>query len=214
MRIALALMCAPVAVAVALAVASPAGAEAAPCPSHGAKIVLRKDSVVVYTRGSATFSCSLVNGRRAELADDSLSFIYPPRVMAVRGTLLAFVALDQEPDDIVATVSVIDTSRVRDAYSDTVTGADIGYRKVGSLVLTARGSIAWVACPVARAQRATPAPECVKPGRAAAVWSLARGARRPRLLDGSGRIDPRSLRLSGGLVSWVRDGRLRSAPLR
>ena len=61
---------------------------------------------------------------------------------------------------------------------------------------------------------ADPRPNCVRPGASVnAVFAVARGSRTPVRLARSRTIDPRSVRLRDGRVSWVQGGRRRSAAL-
>jgi hypothetical protein len=85
------------------------------------------------------------------------------------------------------------------------------------IVLRATGSIAWTTCPgtgdgnpIAN----TPRPNCVDAGDLVKVWRLDIGSKKSRLLDSGNAIDPSSLRLKSGRVTWVDDGKRRGADLR
>ena len=61
---------------------------------------------------------------------------------------------------------------------------------------------------------ADPRPNCVRAGRSDnAVFAVAAGSTTPVQLASSRTIDPLSVRLRNGRVSWVQGGERRSAPM-
>jgi hypothetical protein len=208
MRIALAVALSAVALAV---LPSGAAGAARGCYPKGSKTVLQKDRVRVFERRRVTWACSLTTGRRFEL-DNELALLFPQPAMAVSGTLLAYGLDVLEATETYTTVSVVDTARVSDGDFAVVAQSDEEPKQIGKVVLSPTGAAAYVAC-----ESYGPAPdpsECAGARRGHSVHVVPRGAKgTDRVVDDKGRIDPRSLRLTGGRVSWRRDGRRRSVAL-
>jgi len=79
--------------------------------------------------------------------------------------------------------------------------------------LTARRVAAWIECPdLDEDFNADPRPNCIRPGLSVnRVYAVARGSRTPVLLEQGRMIDPLSVRISDGQVSWIQNGRRHSA---
>jgi hypothetical protein len=87
---------------------------------------------------------------------------------------------------------------------------------VGSVAVTPAGGAAWIACPQTSGRAEGNArPNCLKPGRAGKrVFKVEAGTSDVTKLDSGRAIDPRSIRVADGQVTWRNGADVRSAPLR
>ncbi|MEJ7787187.1 MAG: hypothetical protein WKF96_20490 [Solirubrobacteraceae bacterium] len=186
------------------------------CVPRAGKIVLARGQVAVYRNPAG--DTRICNGQRNDITiatagDD----IFPPPVLRIRGNLVAFVSLLDEPDMEALLVNIVDLADPNPETMVSYTDAG-GYIKIASLRLTADGAIAWIACqssrfpPQLRNGRGT---DCYRSGRSASLYKASRvgGDLRTQLLDRGRRITPSSLRLDGRTLSWRNAGRRRTARL-
>ena len=97
-------------------------------------------------------------------------------------------------------------------------GADAGpkpFSKVGSVQLSRDLRLAWIACRLRHRPDLNKAPrrrpQCVKPGRARNLVYVKTSAKTPKkVLDRGRRIDPSSLKLRRGRLTWKHSGKRRS----
>jgi len=188
----------------------------ASCVPRAGKIVLARGQVAVYRNRAGNIR--ICNAQRNDITIATAGEeIFPPPVLQIRGDLVAFVTLIDEPDIEVVFVNVVDLA---DPNPDTrVSYTDAGgYIKIASLRLTAGGAVAWISCqsnrfpPQLRNGRGT---ECYRSGRPASVYKAIRVGDNlgTRLLDRGRTITPSSLRLDGRTLSWTKAGRRRTARL-
>jgi hypothetical protein len=143
---------------------------------------------------------------------------FGPPAIDLAGPVLGY-AIEQCDERNCRTLVKVDDLRgdKRDDAVGTVVRASSKRRrvKVGSLRVRRNGGVAWTTCPDrSAAGQATQRPNCTGPGDAVRVVKLNAGARTPRELDHGRSIDPSSLRLSHGRVSWLDAGVRRHARLR
>ena len=139
---------------------------------------------------------------------------FPPPAISLVGGRVAFalqVAPSNAPDDsgldeYITTIGIYDIETDRQRFVRRVGPARL--MKIGSLVLSDRGSMAWIACPEPRREpeRARFGPTCDRPGSRDYVYVLPKGESRPRRVGTGRRIDPNSLKRRGDAITW-RDGR-------
>jgi hypothetical protein len=201
-----------------------AAASAALCGDANAKTLLQGRDTRVYKRplrGAARPFQLLACTRGAEptFLDEPRDNVYAFGVpaIAVAGPLVGFaqVALDDEGTGFETNVFLLDLRSPDEPVAGAPASAAAAAAKVGSVVVRRSGGIAWVACPetdsVPIGRRA---PSCVRRGALDRVYRLNAGTKRPQLLDKGRSIDPSSLRSRGSSVTWVSNGRRRSAALR
>ena len=225
----------------ALTVALPAAQARPPtgkCRSPRGNVVAVNKFVVAYelgrpdsTPGNDAISgrligCLRATGNKVQLSGSTFGeywFDRPARAVKVRGTTIGFAAL-LDPgygSSFVTQISLVDMRRPRSTAAVGAPGL------VGSLdfalaparaaadTLAERRSGAWISCPdLDERMNADPRPNCVRAGLSEnSVFAVAAGSTTPVELASGRTIDPRSVRLRAGRVSWVQDGVRRSAPL-
>jgi hypothetical protein len=180
--------------------------------------MLRVALAIAAGKERAIYGCVHSIGRAHVLEDPfhERNFVFDPPAIQVRGTLVAYAV-----DNHGRAQTFIDAYDLRfDPESGRSpakgvpqrAGRSFGYVKVGSLSLTKRGSIAWIACPEDPDDGnpvANQRPGCVRPGRRDAVWVLPHDATKKVLLDRGRSIDPRSMTRRGLRFCWRRGGGLR-----
>lgn len=203
------------------------------CRSPQGSVVTINRSVVAYElRRSARsgdalsgrlIGCLRRTGNKVQLSGSTFGeywFDRPARAVKVRGSVVGFAAL-LDPgygSSLQTQISFVDMRRPRARVSIPAAGL------VGSLDftiasgrggLTARRAAAWIQCPdLDERMNADPRPNCVRAGLSEnAVLAVGRGSRRAVRIASDRSIDPRSVRVRGSRVSWVRSGRRISAPL-
>jgi hypothetical protein len=203
-----------------------AGASAPSCAPRGAKIKTTTNEVQIYrdrAQDYALFACSRRTSKQY-LLDDPLGDIHAFPSVAARGHYVAWAVNVPSDTEITTTVNVADERKFgkedpaeavvrNDAAQYT---ADETSAKVGRVVVSDRGEVAWTTCPATDPSSAiaSPKPNCVRPGALDRVFKLTAKTRHPKLLAKGRRIDPRSLRLSGNTLTWTNAGRGQRAPLR
>jgi hypothetical protein len=224
----------------ALTVALPA-AEARPptgkCRSPRGNVQAINRDVVAYELGGPDRSagndalsgrligCLRATGNKVQLSGSTFGEYWydrPARAVKVRGSTIGFAAV-LDPgygSSFVTQISFVDLRRPRTTVAVDASGL------IGSLDftiaaarpgqdLTARRDAAWIECPdLDEVMNADPRPNCVRAGLSTnSVFAVSRGSRTPTRLARGRTIDPLSVRVRDGHVSWVQSGRRRSAPL-
>jgi hypothetical protein len=225
---------AAVAVAVSVAEARPPTGK---CRSARGNVIAVNRLVVAYelgrpdsTPGNDAISGRLIGCRRASGNKVQLSgstfgeywFDRPARAVKVRGTTIGFAAVvDPGYGSSFATqISFVDMRRPQSTVAVSASGL------IGSLDfaiaparagagLVARRSAAWIRCPeLDEKMNADPRPNCVRAGRSDnAVFAVAAGSTTPVQLASHRSIDPLSVRVRDGRVSWLQGAERRSAPM-
>lgn len=156
------------------------------------------------------------------MADGTGYWFGPPAdAVAVNGTVVAFPILEVG-DGVSPEVTL--TMRVGDLRHPRRGGILVlDERKVGSIVVTSSGRIAWIECartyPGGDEITANPRPECVSAGKTemtirTGVPSRVSPPTSHSTVIATGReIDPLSLTLRGTQITWREAGRLRRADL-
>ena len=195
------------------------------CTPNGATVVKRGSRAVITIEPTLGFKgCLLARGtpvglgRLYRYGAGSLTDIQGPPRVALRGPFAAAVVASFSHNSSASYISVVD---LRDELSDmtTVAPAVAGFESapVPALKLAPSGAAAWVACSPLRRKDGRPPGSCTARGRSLKqVYVVPAGSgfvTSARRVGAGQRIDPASLRVSAGRVSW-RDGtRHRSVPL-
>lgn len=212
--------------AVAAALILAAGAAAAEerpyptsCEPDGVPLVAESKTATLFiqrtqgTPSTTLFGCRRADTRISELGlrDPDEAYFAPPAI-SLAGSRAGWALDTYDRDgDRVTYVIVADLAQPAD---ERVVKAGTRYPKVGSLRVHPDGGVAWITCPSDDdSPRGSQRPNCTKAGALDRVYALDAGATKPRLLDRSRAIDPRSLRRKGDRISWVRAGKRRSAKL-
>jgi hypothetical protein len=190
------------------------------CAPRGARIIARTPKVEVYGARSSPqrLACSTATGEVFPL-DNPSGNVYAFPSVAARGDLVAYAVNEPSDTDIVTTIRVASADRfespdTREVLTRFEFAGATTETKVGRVVLSRRGGVAWTTCPASPSSvRATLHPTCLRAGARVRVWRWLAGERRPRAIARGNAIDPQSLRLSGSRLSWTERGRRRSAPL-
>jgi hypothetical protein len=197
---------------------------AALCGDANAKTVLQGRDSRVYQRrlrGAPRpfqlFACT--RGAEPTFLDDPRDNVYAFGVpaIALAGPLVGYAqtGLDEEGADFDTSVVVSDLRQPDRLVAFAPASRVAPLAKVGSLVLRRSGGMAWIACPETDPEPiGDRSPSCVRRGALDRVYRLNAGTKRPQLLDKGRSIDPSSLRSRGSSVTWVSNGRRRSAALR
>lgn len=197
------------------------------CSEAHSHTILRNSQLRVYTvppgRGPRHFdviACHTPTGKYLPLGSASGGqFPFLPPALAIRGSLVGYALEECDVEECDTVLFVRDIAHASSAQ-DLVNSGQGGPRgmrlvKVGSLRITAGGTLAWIACPehhrstVSGSQR----PNCIRAGDSDLVLSESVDDREPRVLDRGRRISPRSLRLSGSRLCWKRSGHRRCRTL-
>jgi len=139
---------------------------------------------------------------------------FPPPAITLVGGKVAYalqIGPTNAPDDpgrdeYVTVIMIRDIQTNGDRYVFRVGPARL--MKIGSLVLSARGSVAWIACPEPHREpeRARFGPTCDRRGALDYVYVQRAGESRPRRVGAGRKIDPNSLKRMGDAITW-REGR-------
>jgi hypothetical protein len=207
------------------------------CRSARGNVIAINKLVVAYELGRPDSSpgndaisgrligCLRATGNKVQLSGSTFGeywFDRPARAVKVRGTTIGFAAVVDPGygSTFVTQISFVDMRRPRSRVAVTTSGL------VGSLdfalaparagaSLEARRSAAWIRCPeLDEPMNADPRPNCVRAGLSAnAVYAVAAGSTTPVRIASHRTIDPLSVRVRSGRVSWVQGGKRRSAPM-
>jgi hypothetical protein len=198
------------------------------CRTHTGTTLLENRWVRVMTRrghyGLEVDHCYRPNGETIAFALTAQGdHPFPPPAIALSSRTVAY-AVDFAPDPadpFSVRETLVDVEHHPGTGREDWTGADLrspfragfGRRaKVGSLVVRSSGSVAWIACPM-RPPAGSFDPTCRRPGHRDEVFRVrAPRGKRETLAVGRG-VAPMSLRRVGDRITWVDQGRRRSAPL-
>jgi hypothetical protein len=224
-----------------VAAASRDPARCGPADDH---TLLTRGSVRIYTWGQPkasqrhdAFACDSSTGVTSTLAAQT-AIAFPPPAIAVNGTTVAYgedilTALDN-PDALYAEtmIQVVSLARARPeagllSVFLAVPPTHFQEVKVVSVVVTAAGDAAWIACESSsyhqpddeqryRDFETGRAARCQHAGQQ--TWVLAAGPTTtanatPRIVDSGQKIGPLSLRLHGSRITWTDGGKTRSAAI-
>jgi hypothetical protein len=200
----------------ALGVPATGPAAQSKCSARHSTTILQNSKVRVFklptsegVRGFDVYACYKASGATRSLGA-SISGDYPflPPAMALAGPVIGYADEECDEEYCASGLSAID---LNGSYA-----AEKGHRlaKVGSLRVTRRGSLIWIACPEKRGSRLTGSrePTCVRPGARDGVYLSAAPAGTPlKRLDRGRTIYPGSLRLKAGRATWRHGRRYRHA---
>lgn len=228
-------MVAVVLIALALAAIAPAAASSpattSKCAPHGSRTLVQNAKARVYTvrdaggaedRDYTTYGCAFASGKRRSLdAPNDLTDAYSSPAIKLSGTTVGWATDFCGPNSCDTGVGASDLTK--DDPGGDLGGNPAGPKhhravKVGSLAVKRDGALAWIACPRHNADSSTYGlgsrrPNCVHAGDR--DWVMLLGATEPHahVLDSGRGIDPSSLRRHGSMISWLHDGKRRSATL-
>jgi hypothetical protein len=226
------------AVALALGGSGVADTASQRCKPEGSSTVVVNDHVRVYRdRPDPAFggeigtmvACLRSNGLAAYLDAPDTDLAYRPPALRLNGPLVAVAVADNYSDgddefEPGAGVYVWDLRKLAPSRDEAGAIVNATYAdrsnanvRIGMIVLRANGSIAWTTCPGTGDNTDipnTPKPNCLEAGAKDKVWKLDIGTKKSKLLDRGTAIDPRSLRLKSGHVTWLNGGARRGVDLR
>jgi hypothetical protein len=199
-------------------VAVRAGAAAAPahrstCHRQGARVLAQNREVRVYSRkakraSEGIYACLRRTGRTVTIARPVRRALrgFAVEHITLAGAMVAFTSSTHGVDTGSTSIEVLD---VADGHIVLTVPRAVGFvdscfiqfRRLTALLVTARGSIAWILEKGSDCKTTT-----------LQVYS-ARASGTPVLLDEGPTIASESLRVHGGAVSWEDGGRVLSAPL-
>jgi hypothetical protein len=202
-------------------------AASARCAAHDSTTLLQNSRVRVFKqptrdgrRGFDVFACLKATGGGTVLGSsvrDDYPFLYP--AIDLTGPVIGYAdeACDREFCGTVVTATDMRHPHDVHGFLNGSYGAPRPHQlvKVGSLRVTRRGTLVWIACPErGRRAKLTGArkPNCVRRGDRDAVYLSVPGSPLKRL-DHGRTIDPSSLRLRSGRASWLHGHRRRHAPV-
>jgi hypothetical protein len=197
--------------------ASTAGGSDTACHEPGSRTLLQTEQVRVFRvdsgQGPFTWSCNESTGNRMTL-DGASSAVFKRPALAADGHTLGYAEESVDDDGAAATrVRVIDTRKPGITAMQEGRLATPDEAKVGSLVVTAAGDIAWITCKARYAGSATFGPDCLRRGALDRVYLWPVGQARPRIVERGRTIEPQSLRRRGQRVFWTASGKRRTALL-
>jgi hypothetical protein len=232
-----ALLAAVSAAALAAACASTPATEAAadqPCEPAGSTTLAQTPRARVYQverrRGDRatlyTYGCLRSSGSQLLLASDAEpAALFPSPAISLSGPYAGY-AVDTDTDPLARggrmTYVEVDDLRPQQPGQEVaglvVSAGPRSVARVGSLKVSRRGAVAWIACPAPRdgPLAADPGGGCTRRGAYDHVYraSLRRdGSADVDLLDKGRAIDPHSLRRVHGGVAWRHAGKTRAAKL-
>jgi hypothetical protein len=206
-----------------------------PCEQDGSTTLAQSRVARVYQierrRGDRatlyTYGCLRSTGSQVLLASDAEpAALFPPPAISLSGPYVGY-AVDTDTDPAASggrmTYVEVDDLRPQQPGQEVaglvVSAGPRSVARVGSLKVSRRGSVAWIACPAPRNSplAADPSGGCTRPGAYDRVYraSLTRdGTTRLDLLDKGRTIDPHSLRRVHRGVAWRHAGKSRAAKLR
>lgn len=200
------------AVTLALACGAGAASHATTCAPHAAHTIMRSRSVRVYSLPGAsaldrrTYACLLRTGASVRLPLGRPAGFHSLANFALAESVLGYSDYSFGVDSGCTSITVLDVAHKRALRSLAQVGCtvDAGLIRLGTvsdLVVTRRGSVAWI---VSRGRRGAESFE-VHAAQASGPVSL---------LDQGPAIAPGSLRIAGSQVSWQDSTQRRTATLR
>jgi hypothetical protein len=195
----------PLLVAVLVAVLPAPAAAARPCPPPE-RVVAATAQAVVYRAGEVTRACWRATGRRTTLGVATLDETGPQQVrVAGRFAATTSIGYDRYTGDASGQVELWDLRAGRWRASWSAYRANLSRDDPDPL------APAVTTLAVAPSGVVVFAVDTLRPP----GWAVHRLAFRAHtVLDRGPDVDPASVRLRGGRITWVRGGRPRSAPLR
>jgi hypothetical protein len=179
--------------AVLAAIGGGTAAASAPCAPASAQVKLADRRAQVYELGKAIYACDRRTRSTTKLGQATVC-VATARVddTALAGDVVAY-GLDRCGVDTGFTTIIVrrlsDGKRLHSFAAVTGPGLVESYQSIGSLVVTAKGAVAWIATDSS----------IIGHGKRTEVHA------KSRMLDSGTRIVPTSLRLHGSTLSW-RDG--------
>ena len=231
-KVAVALALPAAAVALAVPVGSlGAPASTPPCEPDGSTTLAETGTARVYKvereRGgrstSYTYGCLKAFGSQVLLASDAEpAALFPAPAISLIGPYVGY-AVDTDTDTQSPggrmTYVEVDDLRPQEPGQEraglVVSAGPLGVARVGSLKVSRRGAVAWIACPAPSTGplAADPSGRCTRPGAYDRVYRAvlgSSGVARVKLLDRGRTIDPRSLRRVRSGVAWRHAGKTRA----
>jgi hypothetical protein len=168
------------------------------CGPPSATTIAADGRVRVYALHQNFYGCSVEQGRSFRLGHAPRAVV-ESRIgsVAVAGDLAAYAVLSIGVDTATASVVVrrlTDDHKLKELLATRAVGVE-AFQSVGSVVLMADGSVAWIGLEHSIVASRT------------AIEVHAAGTGGDRVLDSGPKIDPTSLRLHGSRLTWV-DGRV------
>jgi hypothetical protein len=170
-------------------------------------------------RDFEVFACSKASGQGTPLgavADGEYPFLGP--AIDLNGPVVGN-AVEQCDSDFCATSIAATDMREQHPSQGNLNGSYGAPKphhlvKVGSLRVARDGTLTWIACPETKRSKVDglSEPSCVRAGHRDTVWVHRKGKPFKRL-DMGRTIDPSSLRLKGGRISWIHGHHRRHAAL-
>lgn len=206
------------------------------CTTRG-KTIVENSHVRIYARrrgasgdGEGLYGCHRRSGatQQLDLPNGGVTAYRPPG-LSLSGSVVGFATDDAMSDEPPETgVEAIDLAKGNAPWEiqrkhRVFTSAEYRFYSrwaapvtVGSLRVKRNLSLAWIVCPGDEDLDGSPEPDCVRPHgqQPNAVLTLERNSKRKVLVDYGRGIDPSSLRISGSMISWTKNGRRRRADLR
>jgi hypothetical protein len=202
---------------VALALIACAGATAAPVHRSGcfpphAETIAKDRAVRVYSIAGknlsrrSTYACLLRRGTTVTLSTPEQGRLVSIEHLTFAGPVIAFTRSTHGVDTGSTDIAVVNVASRRTLLTVPQVGGFIdacfiSFQEVTDLVVTARGSVAWLVRKGAQCKTTT-----------YEVYSAQKSGA-PTLLEEGPAIAPKSLRLSNGTVSWQNAGQQKSARL-
>jgi hypothetical protein len=212
--------------------ASSAGTAGRPCAKyeqrHGDLAPVAADrSVVLFSDLGELYGCERSDGRESLLVtQDDGSYWFPRPSVALAGSIVALAVNGGEPylNSHVVVLNVAWHGPGADPWFRRIDLHNVDWVRFGSVRVNGHSGVAWIQCPPVglgdqdRGEMPTsPRPNCVAPGRSVnSVYKVdSDGDPDTPVLLGRGRgIDPRSLALKAGRLSWTDRGQRRYSTLR
>ena len=223
-----ALLClgaAGVVVAVCLALPASGPASISRCAVRGSTTLRENGQVRVYRvpehgkqRDFEVFACSKASGEGTPLgaiAAGDYPFLGP--VIDLNGPVIGYATQECDREFCGTSIAATDMRHPNDVHGflNGSYGAPRPHLvKVGSLQVARGGKLMWISCPQTRRSEVDglSEPSCVRAGHRDTVWLRAKGEPFQRL-DRGRTIDPSSLRLEHGRISWIHGRHRRHASL-
>jgi hypothetical protein len=213
-RCGVAIASAVIGIAFALPASGPAAASK--CAAPHSTTILQNSKVRVFkqdtrdgVRGFDVYACLKSGGQTTILGNSAIDdYPFLPPALALARTVVGYAHEVCDEEFCATSVIAIDMRHPHD-YRGDLNGSYAGppgHRlvKVGSLRVTRRGSLIWIACPEKRHSKLTGSrkPTCVRAGARDAVYLSVPGGPAFKRLDRGTTIDPSSLELTAHHARW------------
>src|SRR3954454_2385131 len=148
---------------------------------RGVEIARSKETRVYRERrgrDNLVIACHLRTGRVSVLQSSEQGiYVYPPPAIALRGELVAYAEENQSDpvSPFLTSISVMNVRTGRPASRYALADPPNTNAKVGSVAVSRRASVAWIACEFGGTSEAEPRPECTRPGTETRVYRLTAG---------------------------------------